>query len=509
MSQAVVQSNVAHWDGSNLTTSVTLTGVASGSAIEVRVSAWNGDRTGTFASVSDGGGAYSTAAQKAAAVTGGHGFTTGEIYYKLNVSSGNYTVVVTHPAVTAGNAFGWIWVGEISGRATSGALEATAGVATGTNTSPTVSCTGNTTATGMVSAVLSDDDGASAGIGSATGSSLAWANRLLDNTDTYESTSFDDAPTTSGITPTVSWGTVSATTEWVAVIACFKDAAGSNNTLIAPLGALTLTGLVPTFGQSTSIVAPLGSLTLAGLAPTFTQGHSLAAPLGTLTLTGLTASFAQPIALTAPLGTLTLSGLAPSITQGNSMTAPLGAMTLTGLAATMTQGNALTAPLGTITLQGLVPSIGQPVQMVAPLGSLSLTGLIPTFSQGNSLTAPLGSISLTGLAPTFGQSTSLVAPLGTINLVGLTSTFAQSSSGPNSLTAPLGAFTLTGLVPTFAQSTPQVIVDTGPPSGGGTTTRFNGPTRRHTTERDLAPDGDDMQDIRDIVALFKEMRKTQ
>jgi hypothetical protein len=167
----------------------------------------------------------------------------------------------------------------------------------------------------------------------------------------------------------------------------------TNNPLTAPLGTLTLTGLVPTITQGNSTTAPLGTLTLTGLVPTLTQGHSVTAPLGTATLTGLVPTFSQPVALTAVLGTVTLTGLVPTLTQGNSQTAPLGTATLTGLVPTFSQssGNELTAVLGTITLTGLVPTLTQGNSVTVPLGTATLTGLVPTFSNGAS-----ASVAVTG-----------------------------------------------------------------------------------------------------------------
>lgn len=102
------------------------------------------------------------------------------------------------------------------------------------------------------------------------------------------------------------------------------------NTLAAPLGQLTLAGLIPTFAQTANrqLAAPLGTLTLSGLIPSFVQTGSqvLVAPLGQLTLSGFAASFDQsgPQAIVAPLGTLTLVGLPPAFTQSTPSPAQSG-----------------------------------------------------------------------------------------------------------------------------------------------------------------------------------------
>lgn len=126
-----------------------------------------------------------------------------------------------------------------------------------------------------------------------------------------------------------------------------------------------------------TLVAPLGTLTLSGLASSFTQGNALTAPLGQLTLSGLAASFAQTSGntLAAPLGQLTLSGLAPSFSQGNTLTAPLGQLTLAGFDVSFVQAgaNVLVAPLGQMTLVGFDASFIS--------GGLPISGGQP-FAQG-------------------------------------------------------------------------------------------------------------------------------
>ncbi len=161
-------------------------------------------------------------------------------------------------------------------------------------------------------------------------------------------------------------------------LASNEVAAGSNNTMAAPLGTLTLTGLVPTITQNVSLTAVLGTITLTGLVPAITHGNSLTAVLGTLTLTGLVPTVAQGNGMTAPLGTLTLTGLVPTVTQGNTLAGVLGTLTLTGLAPTFDQTgpNIITAPLGVLTLNGLVPTITQTG------GGYGLGGTAPAGSAG-------------------------------------------------------------------------------------------------------------------------------
>ena len=159
---------------------------------------------------------------------------------------------------------------------------------------------------------------------------------------------------------------------------------GGNNSITAPLGSLTLGGLVPTITQGNSIYEPSGALiTLSGLVPSITQGNSIYEPSGALlTLSGLVPTFQQGNTMDASgaTGTLTLSGEVPTITQGNSIYEPSGALlTLSGLVPSFTQGNSLSVPIGSITLSGLVPSFSSANSIIVPMGALVLAGLAPAF----------------------------------------------------------------------------------------------------------------------------------
>lgn len=138
-----------------------------------------------------------------------------------------------------------------------------------------------------------------------------------------------------------------------------SPAAGGGNSIVAPLGTLTLNGLTPTLDQSQSIVAPLGQITLQGLAPALNQTQSIVAPLGSLNLSGLVPTLDQSESIVAPLGTLTLNGLVPTFAQGNTMQAPLGSLNLSGLVPTINQTQSIVAPLGTLSMNGLQASFAQ------------------------------------------------------------------------------------------------------------------------------------------------------
>jgi hypothetical protein len=224
MTQTVVQSGTDFF-GNTTTATVTLTGVTAGNAIEVRVSIY-GNNPAAQGSPSDGVNTYQLAKRQGTAVSG---TGTAEIHYAENVAGGNTTVTVTTNA-PADYRYGWIWVGEIAGRATSGSLDSAAsGGATGTSNSPAVTGAGSTTvANTMLSAVLSIATGtANAGIDAANGNSLTWSNRILkQDVNSEMGMSGDDAPATSTLTPSVNWGTLAGSYKWAAVVAAFKDAEG-------------------------------------------------------------------------------------------------------------------------------------------------------------------------------------------------------------------------------------------------------------------------------------------
>lgn len=224
MTQSVVQStsgSLGGADGINLT----LNGVAAGNALEIRIASYYGTPTPSATTVSGGGLTWVRAVGQDSSAAQG---VRAEIWYAENVGAGNYTINIDCGAVP-GNNYGRLWMGEIAGRATSGSHDSAAnGTATATSNSPAVTGAGSSTqANAMVVGVLSADGGfTNLGIDAANGSSLTWTNRLVDQDPNNEmGASFDDAPATSTLTPSVNWGTMSTSaSKWAAVIAVFKDA---------------------------------------------------------------------------------------------------------------------------------------------------------------------------------------------------------------------------------------------------------------------------------------------
>jgi hypothetical protein len=228
MAQATVQSGANAFGGTSATSAVTLTNVQAGNRIQVDVIAW-GFNTQPDCTVSDGTNTYSVAAR--AQHTTLNDRHNAEIHYTINASTASRTVTVTHPS-NSGNRFGHILVREISGGATTSPVAASGiSAVNASGTTPSVTASGATGQATLVCGVLAASNGAAAGIDAATGSSLTWTNRLIEQDATAEmSGSCDDAPSATSITPTVGWGTLSTSSGWAACIAAFKDAAAGGST---------------------------------------------------------------------------------------------------------------------------------------------------------------------------------------------------------------------------------------------------------------------------------------
>lgn len=228
MAQTVVQSQIVALSGGSNPKTVTLTGVANGNAIEVRAALYEASVAATL-TVTDGANTYNLAGSASSIPTGGGQNVTAQVYHAENVIGGNRTVSLLFGGGSGGR-YGWVWVGEIAGRATSGALDSAAtGTNYGNSAAPSVSGGGSTTQAGcMIVGVLSADGSASnLGIDAANGSSLTWTNRILKQDSNAEmGMSGDDAPASSTLTPTVNWGTLGSSQKWAAVIVAFKDAGG-------------------------------------------------------------------------------------------------------------------------------------------------------------------------------------------------------------------------------------------------------------------------------------------
>lgn len=138
-------------------------------------------------------------------------------------------------------------------------------------------------------------------------------------------------------------------------------------TVNIPVGALSLTGQIPTIDASAnlSVDVPVGALNLTGQAPTVVAGGDITVsiPLGSLDLTGQAPTALAPSVVDIPLGALSLSAFAPTvdITDNQDINIPVGALSLLGFAPV--------AALGPLTVD-------------VPVGALSLTGFIPGVSDG-------------------------------------------------------------------------------------------------------------------------------
>lgn len=211
-----------------------------------------------------------------------------------------------------------------------------------------------------------------------------------------------------------------------ASVAAYKE---SGNVSVTPgLGALTLTGLAPTFSTSSSgvsITAGLGALTITGYAPDQTLTMSSPAPAA-LVLTGHAPSLG--FERVPGLGQLTLTGFAPTFvaTDNKTVSPSLGALTLTGLAPTIsaTASYSITPSLGQLSLTGFSPTLSasSSPSVFPDVGTLTLTGLAPSLSATDHKQVSLeaGSLTLTGFVPSMSQagSFSVAAGLGVLQIFG-------------------------------------------------------------------------------------------
>lgn len=227
MAQAIVQSGNGQFGGSSATVVVALPAVTAGNALMVMYGGWN-NLAVPQVSVDDAGLSTWQLAARADYSAGGN--TSTSVHYADNVSAGPHTVTVTHPGASP-NRFGWVWVGEVSGRATVSSLDTAAtGFDTQTTTTPTVTGAGSTTqATAMiVAATECNVNSNNAGIDPASGGGLVWNNLLLKQDAAAEAAvSFDYALVNALLVPTISWGTITASVGCTMVIVAFKDGAAA------------------------------------------------------------------------------------------------------------------------------------------------------------------------------------------------------------------------------------------------------------------------------------------
>ena len=186
----------------------------------------------------------------------------------------------------------------------------------------------------------------------------------------------------------------------------FFESVAAGNTVQAPVGTITYTGLAPTVVSTEKNVSevPAGAIAYTGLAPTIDDGAD------------------QANTAEIPAGAISYTGLAPTVvsTDKNISEVPVGAIAYTGLAPTIDDGLDLTntaqIPAGAITYTGLAPSVVATEKNIAevPAGAIAYTGLAPTVDDGTPdpsvVQVPAGAIAYVGYAPSVDDGTTPPVP---------------------------------------------------------------------------------------------------
>jgi hypothetical protein len=199
-------------------------------------------------------------------------------------------------------------------------------------------------------------------------------------------------------------------------------------------------------GSDVTVNAGVGELSLTGLSANVNNTRNVTGTLGALSLTGLGATISTPVTISTGLGALSLTGLIANIDKVVNVSASLGQLNLTGLLATVDKQTTISATLGALSLTGLTAQVDNTRNITASVGELSLTGLGATVSNAGStnINAGIGELSLTGLQATINNTYAVSATVGQLNLTGLSSTVTNTPGGLT-VTASVGDMALTGL----------------------------------------------------------------
>lgn len=462
MPASIVQSSTRVGFAGASTLNLSLTGVAAGNSIIVTCAAFNDSGAPTISATD--GTAYSVRQGTQGA---GNPSATAAILWLHNVSSGNKTITVTTTSGSTGR-YGWARAMEVSGlvnAAPNVTMPAASGANGATSSTPSTGSSGATTAANcFVVAVLTvSGGGTNAGID--TPATTGYTNHWVDQDfNTEEAGAADYKSVTSTGAQSAAWGTLTGSYLWAAALAAFEETS-TGVSITAGLGALTLTGLVPTVsatgGGSVSVSSGLGQAVITGLAPTVaaTGNQFATSGLGQAVITGLapTVVATDNIRIAAALGQAVITGFAPSQTLTLS-SPPAGALVLSGHAPTVqvSAPGAITTGLGALVFTGFAPSVNaaDSASITAGVGSLVATGLAPTVSAtaNVSITAALGQAVITGLAPNLAATDNqFAAPdVGQAVITGHAPTLSQA--GSFSATPGVGILELLGLSPSVVNS---------------------------------------------------------
>lgn len=214
-----------------------------------------------------------------------------------------------------------------------------------------------------------------------------------------------------------------------------------NRLVSAGAGSYTLTGQAAALLKDSIIAGGSGSVVLGGQDVSLLRDALLAAEAGAYTLTGQDASLLLNRLLSADAGSVALTGYDVTLTYtplgGYTLSAESGSFTLTGSDASLLMDRKLAAGSGSITLDGQTADLLFNRLLASDAGSFTITGTDAEFLRDYQLAAAGGSITLNGQAVTLDYSGE-VLPDGTVSI---TFTVKQPSTS-FSVSAPSTTFTV-------------------------------------------------------------------
>lgn len=208
------------------------------------------------------------------------------------------------------------------------------------------------------------------------------------------------------------------------MIIAFKVASGgSNYTISADPGAVTITGTAATPKATRKVDAASGSLAITGTDAGLSAGRKIDAASGGLTITGTDAALKSARIVAADPGSVSISGTDSSFTLGRKISAAAGAVAISGQDAGLTSTRLIAANDGAIVITGSDATLTKASNniLVASPGAIAITGTDATLKVVRLLAANDGSIQITGTDANLVKAANekrLVADPGSIQIVG-------------------------------------------------------------------------------------------
>ena len=215
------------------------------------------------------------------------------------------------------------------------------------------------------------------------------------------------------------------------MIIAFKVASGgSNYTISADPGAVTITGTAATPKADRKVDATSGSLTITGTAASLSLGRKVAADAGSVSIAGTDAGFTLGRKAIADPGTVAISGQDASLKTERKIVADAGGISITGTDAGFTLGRTLTADPGSVSIAGQDAGLKATRLIAANDGTIVITGSDATLTKASSsvLVASPGSIAITGADASLKIGRYLAANDGSIQITGTDANLAKTSN---------------------------------------------------------------------------------